>query len=53
MVHHIQTKIWFTYNNTNNNDMVAIKRSTLKKDKDLKILVRNASYNIRILISIG
>jgi hypothetical protein len=47
MVHHIQTKIWFTYN-TNNYDMVTIKRLTLKKDKVLKILVKNASYNIVI-----
>jgi hypothetical protein len=44
MIHH---------NNTNNFDMVAIKRLTLKRDKKFKILIRNASYNITILNSIG
>jgi hypothetical protein len=31
MVHHIQTKIWFTYNNTNNYDMVVIKNQSFEK----------------------
>jgi hypothetical protein len=36
-----------------NYDMVAIKRLTLKTDKVLKNSVKNVSYNVRILISIG
>jgi hypothetical protein len=48
MVHHIQTKIWFTFNNTNNFDMVALKR-----DKVLENSIKNASYNVTILIFVG
>ncbi len=53
MVHHIQTKIRFTYNNTNNYDTMAIRRLIFKKDKILKKLIKNASYNTTILISMG
>jgi hypothetical protein len=54
MVQHIQTKIWFTYNNRNNYGMVAIRRLILKRDKNLKKLVKKfTSYNVTILIFIG
>jgi len=53
MVHYIQTKIWLIYNNINNYDMVAIKKMILKRNKILKNLVKNVSYNVTILIFVG
>jgi hypothetical protein len=53
MVHHIQTKIWFPYNNTNNYDMVAINKWTLKRDKVLKNSMLNVSYIVTILSMLG